>query len=44
MLSDKLEEELMVFAYEGTIMNSWKARRPPAWEPPFRTFWTGKVS
>jgi len=27
--------------YEGTIMNSWKARRPPAWEPPFRTFWKG---
>jgi hypothetical protein len=26
--------------YEGTIMNSWKARRPPACEPPFRTFWT----
>lgn len=27
--------------YSGTIMNSWKARRPPAWEPPFRTFWKG---
>jgi hypothetical protein len=23
-------------------MNSWNARRPPAWEPPFRTFWTTK--
>ena len=21
-------------------MNSWKARRPPACEPPLRTFWT----
>ena len=28
-------------SYSGTIMNSWKARRPPAWEPPFRTFWKG---
>jgi hypothetical protein len=26
--------------YEGTIMNSWNARRPPACEPPLRTFWT----
>lgn len=25
----------------GTIMNSWKAMRPPAWEPPFRTFMKG---
>lgn len=23
-------------------MNSWKARRPPAWEPPLRTFWTAQ--
>lgn len=22
-------------------MNSWKARRPPAWEPPLRTFMKG---
>ncbi|KAH3683892.1 hypothetical protein WICPIJ_005137 [Wickerhamomyces pijperi] len=22
-------------------MNSWKAKAPPAWEPPFKTFWNG---
>ena len=22
-------------------MNSWKAKAPPAWEPPFNTFWNG---
>jgi hypothetical protein len=25
-------------------MNSWKARRPPACEPPFNTFWTVFIS
>jgi hypothetical protein len=24
-------------------MNSWKAKRPPACEPPFRTFWTAQL-
>tara|TARA_R110002003_G_scaffold110_17_gene9368 strand:+ start:3190 stop:3588 length:399 start_codon:yes stop_codon:yes gene_type:complete len=25
-------------------MNSWKAKRPPACDPPFRTFWTEDFS
>jgi hypothetical protein len=31
-LSADFKSLLAVNIYEGTIMNSWKARRPPAWD------------
>jgi len=33
--------QLACMTYDGTIMNSWKANRPPACEPPFKTFMNG---